>query len=67
MITSTNNGGWLFLASDFIPIFIPWFWQHEYRADPPEGFSVAADERDLIGQFNLNEAQLAWRRKRLLS
>lgn len=52
--------------SDFIPIFIPWFWQHEYRADPPEGFSVAADERDLIGQFNLNEAQLAWRRKKIV-
>src|SRR5690606_3588843 len=27
--------------SDFIPIFVPWFWQDEYRRKPPEGFELS--------------------------
>ena len=30
--------------SDYIAIFIPWFWAPEYRTEPPPGFSLTEEE-----------------------
>ena len=52
--------------SDFIPIFIPWFWQSEYIAPIDLSFSATADERELQAQYNLSNGQLNWRRKKII-
>ncbi len=38
---------------DFELVFIPWFWQDEYRAEVPQGFTTDADERYLKQQYDL--------------
>ena len=48
--------------TDYIPIFVPWFWQSEYRRDPPAGFQITDAEQRLIELFELDEAQIYWRR-----
>lgn len=50
--------------SDYIFIFVPWFWQEEYRRVPPEGFALTADEAAYGERFGLDDAQLCWRRAR---
>jgi hypothetical protein len=49
----------------FIAVFIPWFVQPEYRDVVPAGFTHTPDEEDLIKRFGLDDAQLAWRRKKI--
>lgn len=50
-------------ASDYILIFIPWFWQDEYRTKLPDDFEVLDDERYLLD--DLDEEQIYWRRKKI--
>lgn len=73
-IESTANGklNWFYeqwmLAqsgeSDFIPIFIPWFWQKEYRAEPGK-MMLSKEEIKIQKLYNLDVYQLAWRRKKI--
>ncbi len=51
--------------SDFIPIFVPWFWQHEYFRPLTEQFDAQEDEIDLIRLYSLNPQQLIWRRYKI--
>jgi hypothetical protein len=46
-------------------VFIPWFWQSEYRTDVPEGFILDADEAEYAEMYNLDAEQMAWRRKKI--
>lgn len=48
--------------SDYIAVFIPWFWQDEYRKPVPPGFKRTADETLLAKRHGLDNEQLAWRR-----
>jgi hypothetical protein len=50
-------------ASDFRPVFIPWFWQDEYETKPPADFSPLPEERELAKLFALRAGQLYWRRR----
>jgi hypothetical protein len=50
--------------SDYLKIFIPWFWQDEYRR-PADGFIPTADEADLAEEHGLDLDQLAWRRQKI--
>lgn len=57
--------------SDFQAIFIPWFWQPEYTADPKENevITLTDEEEELIdahGKDGLTKAHLFWRRRKLL-
>jgi hypothetical protein len=52
--------------SDFIAIFVPWFWQEEYTRDVPAGFNPTEDERALIDHYGLTHGQLVWRRKKVV-
>jgi len=52
-------------SSDFLPIFIPWFWQDEYRRDLTEDFTPTYEEVDLIQQYQLDPFQLMWRRYKI--
>jgi len=52
--------------SDFIPVFIPWYWQEEYKREIPEDFTVQSDEVDLIDIHGLNAMQIMWRRYKIM-
>lgn len=74
-IESTANGklNWFYeqwqLAiageSEYIPVFIPWFWQQEYRTQPNPKTILTKEELDLKKLYNLDFHQLAWRRKKI--
>lgn len=60
--------------SDYIAIFVPWFWSKEYRRDDlvDETFELddTAEEGDLSEReyaemFDLDHAQMAWRRRKI--
>lgn len=52
--------------SDFIPVFIPWFWQEEYRRPAPEGFVLQPEESALMDFFKLDKEQIVWRRAKIV-
>jgi len=51
--------------SEFQAIFVPWFWQSEYRKELPEGFTTTEDEDVLAKQYKLDDNQLFWRRMKV--
>jgi hypothetical protein len=54
--------------SEFIAIFIPWFWQDEYEADLPKDFKLTPDEEDILDQYpEMNKRKIYWRRKKIIS
>jgi hypothetical protein len=50
---------------DFQAIFVPWFWQDEYRKAPPAGFDLDSEEREYAQLYGLDREQMAWRRNKL--
>lgn len=51
-------------TGDFIAVFVPWFWQEEYRKSA-EGFVPTQEEREYGGLYGLEPEQLAWRRNKI--
>ncbi len=51
--------------SEFIPIFVPWFWQSEYKKILPDGAVFDEDEMILLEQYELSKEQLYWRRMKI--
>ena len=54
--------------SEFIPIFVPWYWQNEYRRDIDEDnpFAPNDDELALLDVYEFTFDQLAWRRLKIV-
>ncbi len=52
--------------SDFIAIFVPWFWQEEYAREPSIDFNPTIDEVELMKIYGLTHEQLAWRRSKIV-
>lgn len=62
--------------SDFIPIFVPWFWQEEYRRECPADFEVSEDpelvpegeqtEAEYQDAWKLDNQQIYWRRMKII-
>jgi hypothetical protein len=50
---------------EFIAIFVPWFWQDEYRASIPKDFDLSQDDRRYMEAYNLDLAQMVWRRNKI--
>jgi hypothetical protein len=50
---------------DYIAVFIPWFWQEEYRRPVPDGFALDEEEQDYAAQYELSLEQMAWRRAKI--
>jgi len=50
---------------DYELVFIPWFWQREYRRPAPANFAIDDNEATLKEGFNLDNDQLLWRRKKI--
>lgn len=47
--------------SEYLPIFVPWFWTKEYKRDAT-GFKPTPDELKKQEQYGVTLEQLAWRR-----
>ena len=52
--------------SDFIAIFVPWYWQDEYTKEVDGVFKPTEDEEALVEKYGLNESQLNWRRNKVV-
>lgn len=42
-------------------IFVPWYWQDEYRSAVPSGWDFTDHEKELAEIYGLDEEQLYWR------
>lgn len=71
VIESTANGYEEFEAlwrgaengeNGWIPVFLPWYLEPEYRKDVDPGTEWTEEERKLQAEYGLDEEQLAWRR-----
>ena len=51
--------------SEFMPVFVPWFWQVEYRKKVTDDFRLDNDELKLSQQYDLDLEQMCWRRKKI--
>jgi hypothetical protein len=49
-------------VNGFIAVFVPWFWQDEYRLPVPDGFERTPEEEKLVELHGLDDQQLSWRR-----
>lgn len=49
----------------YIPIFVPWYLQPEYRMPVPENFQRTEEEQALAEKYGLDDAQLMFRRVRI--
>jgi hypothetical protein len=52
--------------SDFIAIFVPWYWQSEYIKEVEEGFTLDQEEKEYATAYGLNNRQMAWRRAKII-
>jgi len=52
--------------SEFIAIFVPWFWQDEYRKDLPKDFSKTDEEHELAIQYELDDNQVYFMRQKII-
>ncbi|PHS60378.1 MAG: hypothetical protein COB12_13260 [Flavobacterium sp.] len=51
--------------SEFIAIFVPWYWQAEYRKKLPEDFTLTPEEQKLKEHYDLTDEQSYWRRMKV--
>ena len=52
---------------DYIAIFVPWFWQDEYRSLAGPDFILDTDEAEYAALYGLSREQMAWRRMKILN
>jgi hypothetical protein len=52
--------------SEYMPIFVPWFWQQEYKRSAPNGLDLSPEELEYQEAFGgLSLEQMAWRRNKI--
>jgi len=51
--------------SEYIAIFVPWYWQSEYSKEPPKDFELSEEEETLKEQYELTDGQIYWRRVKI--
>lgn len=52
--------------SDFIAIFVPWYWQKEYTRELPADFKATAEEIEYQQAYGLTLGQIMWRRMKIV-
>ena len=52
-------------TNGFVPVFIPWYIDPEYREPVPDNFERTPEEEDLVEQFKLDDEQLMFRRRKI--
>ena len=53
-------------TSEYIAIFVPWFWQDEYKKAVNVDFIASPDELELANQYKLSAEQINWRRNKIV-
>lgn len=51
---------------EYILLFVPWFWQLEYRSSPQPDFAPTVEEMRLKELYGLDNAQIYWRRLKII-
>lgn len=51
---------------EYILVFIPWFWQREYRKALPDQFVATSDEVAYQAAYALDLEQIVWRRAKIV-
>lgn len=51
--------------SEYITIFVPWFKQPEYQAQPPDWWKPDAEDEELMQLYGLTKEQVFWRKRKL--
>jgi len=51
--------------SDYLPVFVPWYWQDEYKREAV-GFQCTAEEAAYRDFYQLTNEQMAWRRAKIV-
>tara|TARA_R110001592_G_scaffold167052_1_gene402378 strand:- start:8237 stop:9808 length:1572 start_codon:yes stop_codon:yes gene_type:complete len=52
-------------SNGFVPCFIPWFTDPNYRESVPKNFERTPDENDLSKDYDLDDEQLMFRRRKI--
>ncbi len=52
-------------TNGFIPVFIPWYVDPTYVEDVPENFEQTPEEKELVELYDLSDAQLMFRRRKI--
>jgi hypothetical protein len=52
-------------TNGYVPFFSPWFDSEEYREPTDEGFERTYEEIDLAKEYNLDDEQLMFRRRKI--
>ncbi|MFB6449268.1 hypothetical protein [Bradyrhizobium tunisiense] len=52
--------------SDYQAIFVPWYWQEEYRKPVPEGFAPDDEAQEYAELYGLDLEQQAWRAAKII-
>jgi hypothetical protein len=50
---------------DYIPIFIPWYWQDEYQRIVPDDFHMTPEEVEYQRLYRLGKGRMVWRRNKI--
>lgn len=50
---------------EYIAIFVPWFWQDEYRALVPRDFELTPEDHLYCDAYQLDMEQMSWRRNKI--
>lgn len=53
--------------SEYIPIFVPWFWSDEYRAPVRPGFELSPEDVHYQEAYGLDLGQMQWRANKIAS
>lgn len=52
--------------SEYIAVFIPWYWQSEYRRPVPDDFVIEPEEAAYKAAYHLTDDQIYWRRLKII-
>jgi len=52
-------------VTEYISIFVPWFWMKEYQKPVPKGFQIDEEEGIYKDAYDLSMEQMAWRRGKI--
>ena len=50
--------------NEYQVIFVPWYWQDEYREPVPDNFELSDEDREYMELYKLDMQQMAWRHKK---
>lgn len=52
-------------TNGYVPVFIPWFTDPDYREKVPDHFERTPEEENLVDEYDLDDEQLMFRRRKI--